>query len=114
MSELNVAQLAFSLSNRAGGIFEILLGQSHALRNLGVGVQAIGLEDDLWSKDRERWGAVPASVFSVQGPRFFCYSAGFSQHWKKQIRICAICTRFGCIQESRWSDGVGKMADPTW
>jgi glycosyltransferase involved in cell wall biosynthesis len=75
---MKVAQLAFSLSNRAGGIFEILLGQSHALRNLGVGVQALGLEDDLWSKDRERWGAVPASVFSVQGPRFFGYSQGFS------------------------------------
>jgi len=74
---MKVAQLAFSLSNRAGGIFEILLGQSHALRNLGVGVQALGLEDDLWSKDRERWGAVPASVFSVQGPRFFGYSPGF-------------------------------------
>ena len=73
-----MAQLAFSLSNRAGGIFEILLGQSHALRNLEVGVQALGLEDDLWSKDRERWGAVPASVFSVQGPRFFSYSPGFS------------------------------------
>ena len=74
---MKVAQLAFSLSNRAGGIFEILLGQSHALRNWGVDVQALGLEDDLWSKDRERWGAVPASVFSVQGPRFFGYSPGF-------------------------------------
>lgn len=80
---MKVAQLAFSLSNRAGGIFEILLGQSHALRNLGVGVQALGLEDDLWSKDRERWGAVPASVFSVQGPRFFGYSPGFSSALEK-------------------------------
>ena len=80
---MKVAQLAFSLSNRAGGIFEILLGQSHALRNLGVGVQALGLEDDLWSKDRERWGTVPASVFSVQGPRFFGYAPGFSSALEK-------------------------------
>ena len=80
---MKVAQLAFALSNRGGGIFEILLGQSHALRNLGVGVQALGLEDDLWSKDRERWGAVPASVFSVQGPRFFGCSQGFSSGLEK-------------------------------
>ena len=80
---MKVAQLAFSLSNRGGGIFEILLGQSHALRKLEVDVQALGLDDDLWSKNRERWGAVPASVFSVQGPRFFGYSQGFSSALEK-------------------------------
>lgn len=76
---MKVAQLAFSLSNRAGGIFEILLGQSHALLKLGVEVVALGLKDDLWAKDRERWGGISAAVFPVQGPRFLSYSAGFAR-----------------------------------
>jgi glycosyltransferase involved in cell wall biosynthesis len=75
---MKVAQLAFSLTSRAGGIFEILLGQSRALKSLGVGVSALGLEDDLWERDKARWGNIPAEVLPVQGPRFFSYSRGFS------------------------------------
>ena len=67
---MKVAQLAFSLSNRAGGIFEILLGQSHALSNLGVGVQALGLEDDLSRRDASRWVGISAKCLPVSGPRF--------------------------------------------
>ena len=108
---MNVAQLAFSLSNRAGGIFEILLGQSHALRNLGVGVQAFGLEDDLWSKDRERWGAVPASVFSVQGPRFFGCSQGFSSGLEKaNLDLCHLHSlwMYPGVAMERWSRKNGR------
>jgi len=108
---MKVAQLAFSLSNRGGGIFEILLGQSHALRNLGVGVQALGLEDDLWPKDRERWGAVPASVFSVQGPRFFCYSAGFSSALEKaNPDLCHLHSlwMYPGVAMERWSRKNGR------
>ena len=111
MSAMKVAQLAFSLSNRAGGIFEILLGQSHALRNLGVGVQALGLEDDLWSKDRERWGAVPASVFSVQGPRFFGYSQGFSSALEKaNPDLCHLHSlwMYPGVAMERWSRKNGR------
>jgi poly(glycerol-phosphate) alpha-glucosyltransferase len=108
---MNLAQLAFSLSNRGGGIFEILLGQSHALRNLGVGVQALGLEDDLWSKDRERWGAVPASVFSVQGPRFFGYSPGFSSALDKaNPDLCHLHSlwMYPGVAMERWSRKNGR------
>jgi glycosyltransferase involved in cell wall biosynthesis len=108
---MKVAQLAFSLSNRAGGIFEILLGQSHALRNLGVGVQALGLEDDLWSKDRERWGAVPASVFSVQGPRFFGYAPGFSSGLEKaNPELCHLHSlwMYPGVAMERWSRKNGR------
>jgi len=75
---MKAAQLAFSLSSRAGGIFEIQLGQSQALANLGVDMLALGLEDDLWSQDKGRWGSIPAHVFPVQGPSFFGYSRGFA------------------------------------
>lgn len=108
---MTVAQLAFSLSNRAGGIFEILLGQSHALRNLGVGVQALGLEDDLWSKDRERWWAVPASVFPVQGPRFFGCSPGFSSSLEKaNADLCHLHTlwMYPGVAMQRWSRKNGR------
>jgi poly(glycerol-phosphate) alpha-glucosyltransferase len=108
---MNLAQLAFSLSNRGGGIFEILLGQSHALRNLGVGVQVLGLEDDLWSKDRERWGAVPASVFSVQGPRFFGYSGGFSSALEKaNPDLCHLHSlwMYPGVAMQRWSRKNGR------
>ena len=108
---MKVAQLAFSLSNRAGGIFEILLGQSHALRNLGVGVQVLGLEDDLWSKDRERWGEVPASVFSVQGPRFFGYSPGFSSALEKaNPDLCHLHSlwMYPGVAMERWSRKNGR------
>ena len=108
---MKVAPLAFSLSNRAGGIFEILLGQSHALRNLGVGVQALGLEDDLWSKDRGRWGTVPASVFSVQGPRFFGYSPGFSSGLEKaNPDLCHLHSlwMYPGVAMERWSRKNGR------
>jgi glycosyltransferase involved in cell wall biosynthesis len=108
---IKVAQLAFSLSNRAGGIFEILLGQSHALQNLGVGVQALGLEDDLWSKDRGRWGTVPASVFSVQGPRFFGYSQGFSSALEKaNPDLCHLHSlwMYPGVAMERWSRKNGR------
>jgi poly(glycerol-phosphate) alpha-glucosyltransferase len=75
---MKVAQLAFSLSSRAGGIFEIQLGQSYALAYLGVDVEALGLEDDLWSQDKWRWGSIPAHVFPVHGPSFFGFSRGFA------------------------------------
>lgn len=106
---MKVAQLAFSLGNLAEGIFEILLGESHALRNLGVGVQALGLEDDLWSKDRVRWGAVPASVFSVQEPRCFGYAPGFSFALEKaNPDLCHLHSlwMYPGIAMERWSDGA--------
>jgi hypothetical protein len=39
---MKIAQLAFSLSNRAGEFFEIQLGLSHALKLLGVEGSALG------------------------------------------------------------------------
>ena len=74
---MKVAQLAFSLSNRAGGIFEIQVGLSHALKKLGVDVAALGLEDDLTLRDASRWGGISAKCLLVSGPRFFGYAKDF-------------------------------------
>jgi glycosyltransferase involved in cell wall biosynthesis len=74
---MKVAQLAFSLSNRAGGIFEIQVGLSHALTKLGVDVAALGLEDDLTLRDASRWGGISAKCLLVSGSRFFGYAKDF-------------------------------------
>ena len=76
---MKVAQLAFSLSNRAGGVFEIQLGLSLALRKLGVDVVALGLQDDLTQRDAFRWGGIPTKCLPVSGPRFFGYANDFDQ-----------------------------------
>ena len=74
---MKVAQLAFSLSNRAGGIFEIQVGLSLALKTMGVDVVALGLQDDLTQRDASRWGGIPTKCLPVSGPRFFGYAKGF-------------------------------------
>ena len=74
---MKVAQLAFSLSNRAGGIFEIQVGLSLALKTMGVDVVALGLQDDLTQRDAIRWGGIPTKCLPVYGPRFFGYAKGF-------------------------------------
>ena len=76
---MKVAQLAFSLSNRAGGIFEIQVGLSLALKTMGVDVVALGLEDDLTQRDAFRWGGIPTKCLPVYGPRFFGYAKGFDR-----------------------------------
>jgi poly(glycerol-phosphate) alpha-glucosyltransferase len=76
---LKVAQISFSLSNRAGGIFEIQLGLSLALHNLGVDVCALGLQDDLTERDIARWQGIPTKCLSVFGPRFFGFAREFGQ-----------------------------------
>jgi glycosyltransferase involved in cell wall biosynthesis len=108
---MKVAHLAFSLSNRAGGIFEIQLGQSRALKSLGVGVVALGLEDDLWARDEARWGNIPAEVFPVQGPRFFSYSPGFSSALDKaNPDLCHLHTLwlYPGVAMARWSRTARK------
>jgi glycosyltransferase involved in cell wall biosynthesis len=78
---------------------------------LEVGVQVLGLEDDLWSKDRERWGAVPASVFSVQGPRFFGYAPGFSSGLEKaNPELCHLHSlwMYPGVAMERWSRKNGR------
>ena len=74
---MKVAQLAFSLSNRAGGIFEIQVGLSLALKTMGVDMVALGLQDDLTQRDAFRWGGIPTKCLPVYGPRFFGYAKGF-------------------------------------
>ena len=76
---MKVAQLAFSLSNRAGGIFEIQVGLSLALKTMGVDVVALGLQDDLTQRDASRWGGIPTKCLPVYGPRFFGYAKGFDR-----------------------------------
>jgi len=71
---MKVAQLAFSLSNRAGGIFEIQVGLSLALKTMGVDVVALGLQDELTQRDAFRWGGIPTKCLPVYGPRFFGYA----------------------------------------
>jgi glycosyltransferase involved in cell wall biosynthesis len=74
---MKVVQLAFSLSNRAGGIFEIQVGLSLALKTMGVDVVALGLQDDLTQRDAFRWRGIPTKCLPVYGPRFFGYAKGF-------------------------------------
>jgi poly(glycerol-phosphate) alpha-glucosyltransferase len=74
---MKVAQLAFSLSSRAGGIFEIQVGLSLALKTMGVDMVALGLQDDLTQRDAFRWGDIPTMCIPVYGPRFFGYAKGF-------------------------------------
>jgi poly(glycerol-phosphate) alpha-glucosyltransferase len=76
---MKVAQLAFSLSNRAGGIFEIQVGLSLALKTMGVDVVALGLQDDLTQRDALRWRGIPTKCLPVYGPRFFGYAKGFDR-----------------------------------
>jgi poly(glycerol-phosphate) alpha-glucosyltransferase len=78
---VKVAQLSFSLSNRAGGIFEIQLGLCSALQMLGVDVYALGLQDDLSQRDFARWQGIPAKCLPVFGPKFF----GFAREFGKSI-----------------------------
>ena len=73
---MKVAQLAFSLSSRAGGIFEIQVGLSLALKTMGVDVVALGLQDDLTQRDAFRWRGISTKCLPVYGPRFFGYSKG--------------------------------------
>jgi glycosyltransferase involved in cell wall biosynthesis len=71
---VNILFLSPSLSRDAGGIFEIEKSLAKALIAQGAGVEAIGLDDANWPKDRVQWEPVRASVVNVKGPRSFGYS----------------------------------------
>ena len=66
--------LSASLSREAGGIFEIELALAKHLENQSFEVEAKGLEDEGWSKDRDQWAGINAKVFPIMGPKFFGYS----------------------------------------
>jgi glycosyltransferase involved in cell wall biosynthesis len=108
---MKVAQLAFSLSNRAGGIFEIQVGLSLALKTMGVDVVALGLQDDLTQRDASRWGGIPTKCLPVYGPRFFGYAKGFDRALENSNPdICHLHTlwMYPGIAMKNWSRGHNR------
>jgi glycosyltransferase involved in cell wall biosynthesis len=72
---LKTATIATSVTRRAGGLFDSLLGTCRALSKLpDVRESILSLNDGPSPEDLERWQGVPLQRFSVLGPLFFGYS----------------------------------------
>ena len=130
--------LAPSLSRQMGGINEIMKGVSRELLNLGVEVDAFGIDDKNWELDQHFWGGVSARTFPCFGPRAFGYSTELSNavlgsnaeilhlhalwmypsmltsKWKKVTNRPYIVTPNGmlepwALQNSRWKKQIAKL-----
>lgn len=73
---MNVVHLSSSLSRKAGGIFEIELALAKALQSIDVHSKVIGLNDQGWASDQDRWESVDAQAFPIVGPESFGYARG--------------------------------------
>lgn len=73
---MKIGYLSTSLSRKLGGIFEIECALAHELQRHGFEMHALGLDDEEWQHDRERWRGIHARVYPVQGPASFGYSSG--------------------------------------
>lgn len=72
----SVLHVSASLSRNAGGIFEIALAVARHHERMGLQVSAVGLHDNSWDLDKDRWNPVNAQVFPTLGPKSFGYSPG--------------------------------------
>jgi glycosyltransferase involved in cell wall biosynthesis len=105
------AHVSASLSRYAGGIFEIELALAHHLERLGVDVRALGLEDDQWSADAERWTPVRAEVVTVTGPMAFGYSRAFlpkMETYGADLAHLHSLWMYPSVAIHRWSQRTGK------
>lgn len=75
-AEMKVGNLVASISRRAGGLFHSVRNLALYTKKLGVGVTAIGLEDQFTEIDLAAWGGVPVSLYPVVGPKRFGFSPG--------------------------------------
>ncbi|MGC6458299.1 MAG: glycosyltransferase [Akkermansiaceae bacterium] len=103
--------LSASLSREAGGIFEIELALAKHLENQSFEVEAKGLEDEGWSKDRDRWAGIDAKVFPVTGPKFFGYSPLLAQDLKESdaplLHLHTLWQYPSCLA-NQWVNGSQK------
>ncbi len=72
---MKLGVLTASASNKAGGMFGVMIGQSKALNAIfKTKIHIFGLEDELSHRDQAGWGALPVTTCKVQGPGMFGYS----------------------------------------
>ncbi|MCA9239565.1 MAG: glycosyltransferase [Planctomycetales bacterium] len=74
---LRIGFLCPSLSRKAGGIYEIMLGLAKELQSQErTQVMAYGVSDDAWQEARADWSTIPADCFDRRGPGAFGWSPG--------------------------------------
>lgn len=83
--QLDVLHLSASLSRKAGGIFESILGFGHGLDTLGLKVAALGLEDSDSHLDIDRWNSVKPYFVDPLGPSSFGFSPQFMKHLNLRV-----------------------------
>lgn len=74
---IQTANLAGSLSRKAGGLYQSVRRLVQSLSAMGLGVRVFGLEDDYTYEDLSAWGPVQVEVFRPIWPRAFGYAPGF-------------------------------------
>ena len=75
---MNVTFLTASVSRSAGGLFTSVRRTAQSLREEGVGVHVVGLEDKFTADDLDDWQLPRPITVPVVGPRFLGYSPRLS------------------------------------
>mgnify|MGYP001576068194 CR=1 FL=1 len=72
---MNLGVLTASVSNKAGGVFGVMVGQNKALhRFFNISIEVFGLQDELTQQDLTSWDPLHVTACAVQGPTSFGYS----------------------------------------
>jgi glycosyltransferase involved in cell wall biosynthesis len=68
---IKILSLCSSLSNAAGGVFEVQKSLAKHGKQFGIETIAAGTEDARWAKDRDDWEDIDARVFPSKFPKFY-------------------------------------------
>ena len=76
---IRTANLTWSVSRKAGGLFESVRRLVKGLADTGMDVHVFGIKDQFTDADLPIWSPVPVSAFKPTGPERFGYSPRFVQ-----------------------------------
>ncbi len=108
---LNIGMLTGSVSRQGGGVFPALRGLTLALRDLGVNVQILGLEDSDTAADLPLWDGVPVHVERRLPPRAFGYGRGLYEAMESadlDLLHVSCLWMYPTLASLRWSRKTGR------
>ncbi len=73
---MKVINVTASVSRRGGGLFYSVSSLVKAQQKAGLSVQAVGLYDADFDRDRSQWDFVPIKVFKTLGPKSYGFAPG--------------------------------------